>query len=590
MTLVRVWLAGPWWHSLTYESDGPVPSGCRVAVPVGRSVRIGLVAGPEDGPADQAVKKILRVIDPAPTVAQAMIPVVEWAAGSFFCSPGDVIRQLLPGSFWKGEPFPEWTQEGTVPSSSETFYDPSDEARFQKVVSTLTGCSGGAIVMTPELETAKEWARRLSGAGLKKRLILWPKGAKAIAAAWKKCLGSDDPIVIGSSACVMAPLRRPELCAIEGESLAAYVLQSGVGLSVRSLAARRFHAGGKVLLLGRMPSSRVFCACAPREAESSPDDKAGLRFVSLFDAARHELTGFRFPFSIGESVLSDTKKVLRAGKTVLWLLDRRGEAGEIRCLECDQPVVCGRCGAGVTLWGGRLVCPVCRWSAELPDACPHCGGRLLQSRRPGLEALLPIAQALAGSQPVVLWHQNDPSGVREAREKVAALAETGGLVLGSRRALSLLSKLDVPLVCWLDADAEARQPDYASRAEAYSMILESMTRGRPKGRDVVLQTRSPQKGWQITLKSGWKAFWIGELKERRELGFPPYSYFVTIDPAGRSDEVRQALDDGGFSYMESDEKISLLAERLAPLHQCLAPLFSIGQSRKGFPKISLRLD
>ena len=164
----------------------------------------------------------------------------------------------------------------------------------------------------------------------------------------------------------MAPLRRPELCAIEGESLAAYVLQSGVGLSVRSLAARRFHAGGKVLLLGRMPSSRVFCACAPREAESSPDDKAGLRFVSLFDAARHELTGFRFPFSIGESVLSDTKKVLRAGKTVLWLLDRRGEAGEIRCLECDQPVVCGRCGAGVTLRGGRLVCPVCRWSAELP--------------------------------------------------------------------------------------------------------------------------------------------------------------------------------------------------------------------------------
>ena len=40
MFQLQVLIPGPWWHELTYQTEGDVPAGARVLVPMGRGVRV----------------------------------------------------------------------------------------------------------------------------------------------------------------------------------------------------------------------------------------------------------------------------------------------------------------------------------------------------------------------------------------------------------------------------------------------------------------------------------------------------------------------------------------------------------------------
>lgn len=589
--LVDVVIPGPWWHSLTYKSEDSLSSGGRVMVPVGRGKRIGLCVGCREGHSDETLKEVVASVDRGPVVGDFFLKALLWTADHFLCGPGDLARSLLPRSFWKGEAYPLWQEQQQDAGRVETLYRYDDQERFNSFVDKLEGTPGGVLCLFPEALLAQQFFQHLKASPLKSRIIFWPRGTEAIDKAWCRALEQKDCIVVGGPGAAVAPLLAPQLCIVDHESSPAYVNHSFPHFSIRSFVARRFQeARGQLVFSGYMPSSRVFSNVKPRQEESF---KKRVRFVSLYDARTHNLEGFKFPMALSEPVLSDTRALLSEKKTVLWLLDRRGTAGEIRCDECGQPLTCRQCEAVMTASSENMMtCRLCGYREALTDVCPHCRGALLQKLRPGLESLLPLAQALAGQSPVYLWHLDEPSRVSEAKARRSVLAEHGGLVLGSRKSLALLSELDVPLVCWLDADAEARQPDYQSRFTASSIMVESCCRGDSQNREVLLQTRQPRSGWQVALTSGWERFWERELKERCSLGFPPSSYMVQILPASVSQrrKLQDRLESVGLTALETPDAITVMTRNLTKLRRCIQPFFAIARSRDGFPRITLSLD
>lgn len=598
MSLLKVLVPGPWWHELSYECDLPVAAGQRVLVPVGRSQRVGLCVGEDEYQAEVKVRKIVAIVDAEPVLPTSYIRAARITAGAFLCSPSEVLHNLLPSGFWRGEAFPPYHDELPLTTASTTDFHyrwDDEEQRLFYRDELLKDNDHAALVLFSERDQAVRFHKSLTGLIPKERLFLWPaSGSSTTVKAWHAVIKAKHPVIIGGPGAASAPVLSGGLIIIDEESSPAWRTKSGPVFSLRSLAAARARESGcRLILGGRLPSSRVFSGFEPKE-QGDRNAPGLLRLIDLNQASRLEFKGLKFPLPLSDVLVSETIRHVSENQIVFWLLDRRGVSSEIHCAECGQSVICDRCGSSLTLEKHVMRCPVCGHKQPVPSACPSCGGRVLQGASPGLELMLPIARNLLSDRTVCLWHTDDPAGKKEGKKRAAQLRMNGGLLLGSRRALSLLDELSPALIAWLDADAEARQPHYMSRFNAYSMLLESCCRGGR--REVMLQSRRFSQPWIRGLRNGWRDFWTGELRERKVFGFPPYSHLVEIEvPASwqKCEQLAFELDEAGFFTMlpaAGERKLSVFTPQMASLRHFLEKYFTISRSRLGYPKIEVWSD
>jgi primosomal protein N' (replication factor Y) len=351
-----------------------------------------------------------------------------------------------------------------------------------------------------------------------------------------------------------------------------------------------------------------------RHTEGSLKSRKNFFFVDLKLAYSPSVKGVQDALAVSEPLVRESESAIARGSWALWILDRKGYAGEIICDECGASLRCPRCG-GAMRWeaaAGRLVCVACGTSGSIPEACPICSGKLLMARRPGLEALLPLAKSAINS-PVPILPMDDCA-------LETAADSPSGLMIGTRAALALCDRVTVGMVGWIDADGEARSQEYDARARAFGLVWESRWRGMSPGeRSVVLQTRRAGRDWQRGFyqdardRPAWFVFWRSELKERKEFSMPPFIPLVKIETrASDASAMAAKFDDARFEYWISDPRdeqdspgspvspktpsrgssttIWLRTKRLGDLRSALSPFFSIKRARTGCPSITIRYE
>lgn len=247
-------------------------------------------------------------------------------------------------------------------------------------------------------------------------------------------------------------------------------------------------------------------------------------------------------------------------------------------------------------WEGKsksLKCLSCGKRDVIPEKCPSCGGPFLEGQRPGLEALEEKARKIFRGKDVLLFLEEGsklPTG-----ESILKKYPCGGVILGTRKTISLADDLSPETIGWIDADAEARVQEYDAKARAFSLMWESAWRGKePDTRRLVIQSRRPDKSWQQALGIGWGYFWERELKERREWQLPPYVPMLKIDiPAFKMKGLLEQLERAGFEYWESEDRSDqfwISTKKFDSLRKILAPYFDIKNTRSGIPKVTIKLD
>ncbi|MFA7622055.1 MAG: hypothetical protein WCY56_09465 [Aminobacteriaceae bacterium] len=605
MLCCEVVVPGPWWNGLTYSTDSPVAPGLRVAVPLGRGERIGIVRETRDLNEDKEAQFTLRpikgVLDEYPIFPGRLWELFEWGGRVFLCGTGELLRIASPSSILDStEPvslMPPMDDLQVALTPEELFlYSCRQEERWLKYTDFLEG-KRGFIVLFPEQELARKFWGDLPKA-VRNETILWPsQGGKRLSAAWNTVRNEPLRGVVGGPGAVFAPLRYVDAIIVDEESSGAYRTYTKPLVNIRTLAGKRARLESASLLLsGRVPSSRVFLR--GRLNSSERPKRESIRFAGIKEAFAASLRGIGDSMPLTSALFSETGLCLSSGRTVLWLLDRKGYAGEIACEDCGSAVRCRKCGASV-VWEekrGRTRCPSCGELRSMPEECPACRGRLLTGKRPGLEAVFPVARGLVNEgQPALLLDDLKATGKRRLREITDGLSR-GGIVLGTRAALSLCDNLDIGFIAWLDADAEVRSVAYQAKFTVFSMVWESIWRGgSADGRVVLLQSRRPGSGWQRGVAQGWSAFWKQELSERRELELPPFSYLFEIKAhsAEQKAEILASLEGARMNPMDPGDPplvIWLSATSVVPVREALAPFFSIARSRRGFPGICVWID
>jgi primosomal protein N' (replication factor Y) len=599
--------SAPWWNPITYvlDTDTIPPCGSRVRVSLHNTERVGFVLGVgSDINSDKHIvkqKKIIEVLDNASILGNNIWNLALWTGRHFLCGAGEVLKAISPAQLLNGDPVilgeKAFSEKGfdkhKVFIESEC-YSPYDSERFDFYMNRLVD---SALILFPERSVAKHFYDSLPSE-LKNCALLW--GNKASINYWQDWLNvrnGNIKYVIGAPSAVYAPLPNISLVIVEDEANPAYVSKRYPNLPIRSIAGKlAFFSEAELVLGGRLPSAKTYmrkkvkCNYLP--------DKDLLHFVNIKDGFSATVQGIEKAIPISKTLVSETKKCLNENMTVLWIYDRKGYAIEVLCENCGHGVFCNICGAVMTakniVFKGKidLYCRRCSNRKKLPESCPVCHGSFFVGKRPGLEALETIADALSEHE------------FKEATKS----SGTKKLIVGTRKILSLCDNRNVGLVAWIDIDQEANRADYTSRFNTFSMVWESLWRGIKKSgvsgrmnvgknRRVIIQSRSPAKGWQIGLKSGWQYFWDKELLERAELELPPYKPLVEIEVSMREAEnLVKLLEDNFYMAMGSPDPedgnyhIWLSTSSLSSLGEVLSSRFSISNSRYGYPRVKVFVE
>ncbi|NLD05114.1 MAG: hypothetical protein GX672_04335 [Synergistaceae bacterium] len=596
MDILSVAVPGPWWTGLSYTHTGALPYGTRVRVPLGSSSRVGLtvedlstIKRPEE------LKEIKEAIDQTPPLPDELWRTIGWFAKTWFVGTGMAAKSFLPARFLQGEPLEDTVYEPAGRSSSVKYvYEPRDSQRMDIYRDILTASERAAIVVFPEITAAKRFWNILPDS-LKHEGALWPGLSKAKQwDFWKRARKGEIRFAVGCQTASFIPISGLSMIIVDEENSGAWRAQKHPQFHHRTiLAARAGFAGADLVLGGRMPSAKAFLQAGKDFSRIGIRDR--LIFVDMKDSSSYDFDGIKDTLPISRPLIRETRETLGKGKWAFWILDRKGYAGEIFCEDCGSPVRCPKC-AGVMRWEGKsgsLKCLDCGKRDPVPEKCPSCGGPFLEGQRPGLEALEERARKFFRDKDVILFHEEGtkmPSG-----ESILKKHSNGGLILGTRKIISLTDDISPETVGWIDADAEARVQEYDAKARAFSLMWESAWRGKePDNRKIVIQSRRPDKTWQQALGIGWGYFWERELKERREWELPPYVPMLKIDiPAFKRNGLAEHLDRADFEYWESEDRsdqIWVRTKKFDALRKILEPYFDIKNTRSGIPKVSIKLD
>jgi len=351
-------------------------------------------------------------------------------------------------------------------------------------------------------------------------------------------------VVAGTRSALFLPLRELGLIILDEEHDGAFKQEDRLPYQAKEVAFFRARQAGALLVLGSAtPDVKTFQAArlgqVPMVSLPRRIGGGGLPEIELVDMrGTGKVTAVAGQRETGDrlGILTDQAsraliETVSAGDQAMILLNRRGYAPLLYCLDCENPVRCPRCELSLTYHKDRerLICHYCGYSRPHPSPCPICGGTSFLPMGVGAELL---EEQLAGILPdgiTVLRLDRDVARRPERAETILAdfAAGRGQVLVGTQ----MLSKghhfPEVTLVVVADADLGRNLPDYRAEERTFQLLTQvagRAGRGERPGR-VLIQTRMPEDPFfRYVITNDFEGFFELELSRRRRLCYPPFTH------------------------------------------------------------------
>ena len=360
---------------------------------------------------------------------------------------------------------------------------------------------------------------------------------------WKRVREGSAKVVVGTRSAVFAPCVNLGLLILDEEQEHSY----------KSENSPRYHAREVAIWRGSKEKALVLLGSATPSVESMYRAKHGLyrlyrlpqRYggrklpeVSIVDMREELLRGNDSCFSRElENAIVDARQ---ADKQTILLLNRRGNARALVCIDCRETPECPRCAVRLTYHSAnnRLMCHYCGFSRPLPDRCPQCGGPMkqigtgTQKVQQELEYIfpgLPVDRMDADTVSAVNTHEKILDHFKN--EKIPVL-------IGTQMVAKGLNLPDVTLVGVLDADLSLYNDSFRSAETTFNMLTQVVGRagrGDAPGR-AVIQTLVPEHNViELAAKQDYDSFYELEIELRRIQGVPPFGDLLTVTFTGQEE-------------------------------------------------------
>ncbi len=241
------------------------------------------------------------------------------------------------------------------------------------------------------------------------------------------------------------------------------------------------------------------------------------------------------------------KETLAKGEQAVILLNRRGYAPLMYCLDCQKVARCPHCEIGLTYHKGRekLICHYCGHSVSFPVVCPHCKGMHYLPMGEGTEKIAEHVGSLLNT--TVLRLDKDSTRKQGRMEEILeAFAKQEASVLVGTQMLSKGHHFpNVTLALIADADLGLNLPDYRAAERTFQLLVQSAGRagrGAKPGR-VLIQTRDVHHYcWKYIQQADYESFYEDEIARRQKRLYPPFVRLALI-------RISHALDISEGTHM-----------------------------------------
>ena len=377
-------------------------------------------------------------------------------------------------------------------------------------------------------------------------------------------------IVLGTRVAVLASLPALALIVVDEEHDPSYKQQEGARYSARDLAIwRGREQGAKVLLGSATPSLESWHASRP----PTPEDPEGGRYVRL-----------HMPSRIGAGALARVRRVdmnqqprrtvfsapllqaiterVARGEQSMILLNRRGYAPVLHCVDCGWKSDCPHCSAHQVFHktDRTLRCHHCGFAVRVPHHCPSCGspdihpmGRGTEQLEEQLGALLRNVQRPDGDPARIARIDADTTKAKGALEAQLAQVHSGevDVLVGTQMIAKGHDFRRITLVAAVQPDGALFSSDFRAPERLFALLMQAAGRA---GRDAAymaaqgtqcemwVQSFHPQHAVFEALRThDYPAFATQQLKEREEAAMPPFSYQALVRADARTQEVAQGF-------------------------------------------------
>ena len=599
-------LTGP----LDYLSERALAPGSLVRVPLGKRELMGIVwPGESVELADPAVlRPILGILEGLPPLSARWCELVEFAAGYYQRTVGELALSVLPPALRELEPsqlqlrlkrVAKWAAEQAASPSAETTPKPvlSDAqaqvlAQLDELLASaeapppvlLYGVTGSGktevylraaehalaqgrqvLVLVPEINLTPQLEARFAERFQGTATVSLHSGLTPAQRLrnWLAAHLGEAKLVLGTRLAVFASMPRLGLIVVDEEHDPSYKQQDGARYSARDLAIYRARLEKVPVILGSATPSleswqRANEGRYKRLALPARIGGGALPRVRLFDMKTLPLSK-GVTTALTTPLLEALKKRLERGEQSLVFLNRRGYAPVLHCGECNWKSDCPHCSAWRVFHKGdrTLRCHHCGFTERVPAACPTCGNMDIAPLGRGTERLEEqLAEALPGARVARI----DADSTRHKGELEAQLnavhAGEVDILVGTQMITKGHDFRRITFVAAVNPDGALFSSDFRAPERLFALLMQA---GGRAGRDAEqaaksemwVQTWHPEHALYKSLaRHDFEAFAANQLAERESAGLPPYSHLALLRAEGRTAEAAKAFLDAAASWAQ----------------------------------------
>ena len=501
--------------------------GTIVRVPLhGRRVGGWIAALDVEPPEGVELRPIAKITGWGPS--PELFPLARWAAWRWAGRPPHFLRTASPPGAVQGLPPAEAVASVPVAPADPLVHEalrreravlrlpPSADAY---AVVAAAAALGPTLVVAPARATAQFLAARLRRAGVPVALLPreWARAA------------AGTRVVIGARAVAWAPVPGLSAVVVLDEHEEVHQEEASPTWNARDVAIERGRlAGVPCVVTSPCPSLEALrwgdLLSLPRQ-----DERAGWPVVDVVDRRREE------PRKRNDLYSSKLVDLVRSGRRVVCVLNRKGRVPLLACGACGELARCERCGAAVALDDRGLTCRAC--AAERPAVCQACGSSQLKARRIGTTRAREDLERLAGV------------AVGEVTGDSEAVPDATVLV-GTEAVLRRVDTADA--VAFLDLDAELLAPRYRAAEQAMALVARAarIVGGKSGGGRLLVQTRLPRHEVVLAALHGDPArVSAAEAERRAPLGWPPFNALAHVSGPPAEEYADALRRQGGVTVL-----------------------------------------
>ncbi len=408
-----------------------------------------------------------------------------------------------------------------------------------------------AVVMVPEIALTPQMVRRFRGHFGDRVAVFHSRMSPGERYdSWRRTWEGKHQIVIGPRSAIFAPLSRVGLIVVDEEHEPSYKQNDLTPrYHGRDVAVMRAKLNQAVVVLGSAtPSLESYYNAQVNKYAllSLPNriDDVRMPAIHVVDLRREpKIIGSHDPIIFSRLLRQKMDEKLAAGEQIILFQNRRGFATLCKCTTCGYVARCEHCDISLTfhLRGRLLKCHYCGYQRKAPDQCPQCQSRDLYMRGIGTQRIEEELHALFPGVPAVRMDMDTTRG-RHGHNAILTRFGRGEfqILLGTQMVAKGLDFPRVTLVGVISADSELLFPDFRAGERTFQLLTQVAGRAGRKDKEgeVVIQTYTPDHYSLFYVRThDYEHFFKAELKDRRELDYPPFSRMINILFRGPREEA-----------------------------------------------------